>query len=92
MATTATEVQSLIIPSALMAEVKNLARAQERSVDEVLLSAVKNYVGSTQRWERLKAYGRGQAQKLGYTEDDVERLIAESRQELGPIEFRSPQP
>ncbi len=91
MATPATEIQSLTIPSTLMAEIKDLARAQGRTVDEVLLSAVKNYIVNTQRWERLHAYGRSQVQKLGYTEADVERLIAETRQELGPIEFHPPQ-
>lgn len=30
-------------------------------------------------WREVLAYGEGRAQALGYTEDDVERLVTESR-------------
>jgi hypothetical protein len=36
---------------------------------------------SDRRWQKLVNYGRGQAEKLGITEDDVDRLIHEWRSE-----------
>ena len=58
----------------------------------MLLDAVNSYVARTERWERIHAYGKAQAKKLGYTEADVERLIAETRREFGPVEFGSTNP
>ena len=83
MAAAEAQLPAITVPAELLAEVKELARVQEKSVDQVLLDAVSSYVLSEQRWGRLHAYGQAQAKKLGYTEDDVERLIAEVRQEHG---------
>jgi hypothetical protein len=83
MAAAEAQLPAITVPAALLAEVKELARVQEKSVDQVLLDAVNSYVARAERWERIHAYGKAQAQKLGYTEADVERLIAEVRQEHG---------
>jgi len=58
------------------------ARAQERTLDEVLGEAVDRYIKDKQ-WSALKVYGRAKSRELGLTERDVPRLIAESRQEHG---------
>jgi predicted transcriptional regulator len=68
------------IPVSLLAEVENLARAQERTVSEVLAEAVDRYI-KDQQWQSLKAYGRERALGRGLTESDVPRLIEESRLE-----------
>jgi hypothetical protein len=70
------------IPVSLLAEVENLARSQARTVGEVLAEAVDRYI-KDQKWQSLKAYGRGKAQALRFTEADVPRLIEESRREYG---------
>ena len=80
MATGETPIPS--IPPALMAEVEKIARAQERTVSQVVAEAVDRYL-KDERWLRLKAYGREQAHALGLTEADVARLISESRRERG---------
>ncbi len=84
MATTTADAENVTIriPSIRMEEVKEFARSQQRPVNDILVEAINRYMDKLE-WERLKAYGRAQAQKLGYTEDDVERLIAEVRQEHG---------
>lgn len=76
------EAQIPSIPVFLMAEVERVARAQQRTVNEVLAEAVDRYIKDEQ-WQSLKAYGRERARERGFTEADVPRLIAESRQEYG---------
>ena len=58
--------------------IKKTATAQGRRPEQVVQDALKLYV-SDDRWQRALAYGKRQAQTLGYTEDDVERLIGECR-------------
>jgi hypothetical protein len=70
------------IPVSLMAEVERVARAQQRTVSEVLAEAVDRYIKDEQ-WNSLKAYGRERARARGLTEADVPGLIAESRRECG---------
>jgi len=70
------------IPGALMAEVERVAREQEKTVSQVVTEAVDRYVKEEQ-WLRLKTLGRERAQVLELTEDDVPRLIEESRREYG---------
>jgi hypothetical protein len=65
-----------------LAELEKLARAQERSVDEVLSEAVDRYIRDKQ-WEAVKRYGVAKFRERGLTEGDVARLIAESRAERG---------
>ena len=69
-----------VLSDAQIAELEKLARAQERSVDEVVGEAVDRYIKEKQ-WEALKRYGRAKSSELGLSEADVPRLIAESRQE-----------
>jgi predicted transcriptional regulator len=70
------------IPVSLMAELERVARAQDRTVAQVLAEAVDRYLKDEQ-WQSLKAYGRERARARGLTEADVPRLIAESRRECG---------
>jgi hypothetical protein len=58
------------------------ARAQGRPVPEVLSEAVSAYLNE-RSWQNLIESGRKRTQDMGLTEDDVPRLIAESRSEQG---------
>ena len=78
MATGQTEYLSL--PDELQTEIEKVARAQERTVNEVLAEAVNRYIREEQ-WQSLKSYGRQKARERGINESDVPRLIAESRRE-----------
>jgi metal-responsive CopG/Arc/MetJ family transcriptional regulator len=71
---------NISLPEPLLAEVRSAAEAEHRSVDEVLIDAVKRYVDE-RSWKKLLDYGAEQAKTLGIKESDVDRLIAESRAE-----------
>lgn len=68
------------IPPALLAEAVLAASDEHISVDELVRDAMERRL-RTHRRERLFAYGEQQARKLGITEEDVERIIHEFREE-----------
>jgi predicted transcriptional regulator len=72
--------ENLSLPDALQAEIEKVARAQKRTVNEVLAEAVDRYIKEKQ-WQSLKSYGRQKARERGIKESDLPRLIAESRRE-----------
>ena len=74
------QTENLSLPDGLQAEIEKVARAQERTVNEVLAEAVDRYVREKQ-WQGLKSYGRRKARERGIKAGDVLRLIAESRRE-----------
>jgi len=70
------------LPEDLQLELEKTARAQGRPVGEVLSEAVSAYLNE-RSWQNLVESGRKRAQDMGLTEEDVPRLIAESRAEQG---------
>ena len=70
------------LPEDLQLELEKTARAQGRPIGEVLSEAVSAYLNE-RSWQNLVESGRKRAQDLGLTEEDVPRLIAESRAEQG---------
>ena len=74
------QTENLSLPDGLQTEIEKVARAQERTVNEVLAEAVNRYIREEQ-WQSLKSYGRQKARERGINESDVLRLIAESRRE-----------
>ena len=74
------QAENLSLPDGLQTEIEKVARAQERTVNEVLAEAVDRYVREEQ-WQTLKSYGRQKARERGIKGTDVLRLIAESRRE-----------
>ena len=74
------QTENLSLPDGLQTEIEKVARAQERTVNEVLAEAVDRYIREEQ-WQTLKSYGRQKARERGIKEGDVLRLIAESRRE-----------
>lgn len=73
------EPNSATLPGELMAEVRKLAQAEERTPNDVVQEAVERLLRSKRR-QRLYEYGEGQARKLGIKESDVPRLVEEARQ------------
>jgi predicted transcriptional regulator len=74
------QTENLSLPDGLQTEIEKVARAQERTVNEVLAEAVDRYIREDQ-WQSLKSYGRQKARERGIKQNDVLRLIAESRRE-----------
>ncbi|MBV8358029.1 MAG: hypothetical protein JO189_08850 [Deltaproteobacteria bacterium] len=71
---------TIAIPPALLVEIKAVADQDKRSAEDVLREAIEHYLRN-RRWQRIFAYGEQRARTLGLSEEDVPRLIAESRQE-----------
>jgi hypothetical protein len=61
---------------------QELEKAQGRLVAEVLSEAVSAYLNE-RSWQNLVESGRNRTKDLGIIEEDVPRLIAESRSEQG---------
>ena len=74
------QTEDLSLPDGLQTEIEKVARAQARTVNEVLAEAVDRYIREEQ-WQSLKSYGRQKARERGIKAGDVLRLIAESRRE-----------
>ena len=69
------------LPEGLRSEIEKSASAQGRSVSEVVTEALDRYLRD-QQWSRMKTNIRQRARVNGWTEDDVDRAIAESRAEI----------
>jgi metal-responsive CopG/Arc/MetJ family transcriptional regulator len=72
---------NLHIPDDLLSAVNEAAAADGKSTDELAADALRRYLAH-RKLEDLATYGHRQSGKLGYTEDDVLRLIDESRREV----------
>jgi hypothetical protein len=69
---------NLHIPDDLLRAVNEAASADGKTTDELAPDALRRYLAH-RKLEELGQYGRQQSRRLGYTEADVPRLIAESR-------------
>jgi hypothetical protein len=72
----------LKLPAGLLARVADAAAAEETTPEVWIERALTRQLDETS-WQQLVEAGRRRSQALGYTEADVERLIAESRAESG---------
>jgi hypothetical protein len=72
--------KNIAIEPELFARVTEEAAAEGTTADEIANEAMKRYL-AVRRVDRLQRYGYKRAEELGITEDDVPRLIAESRAE-----------
>jgi hypothetical protein len=70
----------LTLPPTLVAEIQAAADEEHREPGDVVREALERYM-EDREWDKIFAYGAARAKALGLTEDDVPRLIAESRQE-----------
>jgi metal-responsive CopG/Arc/MetJ family transcriptional regulator len=74
------QMSNAALPGELMAEVRKLAQAEERSTDEVVQEAVERYLQSRRLME-LYAYGEERARRSGITEADVPAVVEQWRKE-----------
>ena len=77
------EHNTIALPPALVAEIQAAADEEQRPVEEMLREAIERYLRN-RRWQRIFAYGEERARTLGLSEEDIPRLIAESRREQQP--------
>ena len=72
--------KNVAISPELFARITEEAAAEGTTADQIANEATKRYL-ALRRLDRLQRYGQKRAEELGITEDDVPRLIAESRAE-----------
>ena len=72
--------KNIAIEPELFARITGEAAAEGTTADQIANEATKRYL-ALRRLDRLQRYGQKRAEELGITEDDVPRLIAESRAE-----------
>ncbi len=68
------------LPNELMAEVRKLAQAEDRSPDEVVQEAVERYLES-RRLKNLYAYGEERARRSGIRASEVPAVVKQWRKE-----------
>jgi hypothetical protein len=71
---------NLHIPDDLLSALNEAADADGKTTEEIAADVLRRYLAH-RKLEELGKYGREQSRRLGYTEADVPRLIAESRRE-----------
>jgi predicted transcriptional regulator len=72
---------NLLLSGELAKQLEDAARTQHREPAELLEEAVKQYL-EDRSWVNLMGYGQERAKALGIkTEEDIDRLITESRSE-----------
>ncbi len=72
--------KNVAIEPELFARITEEAAAEGTTADQIANEATKRYL-ALRRLDRLQRYGQKRAEELGITEDEVPRLIAESRAE-----------
>jgi hypothetical protein len=75
--------RTISLPADLADQVEELARREDRPACEILLDALEAYVArkDNQLWKEIAA-NASQWNPMGYTEDDIPRLIKEVRAEM----------
>jgi hypothetical protein len=71
---------NLRVPDELLAEIQSKAAAEGKSPDELVTMAIERFL-MHRELQKLVGYGKSQSERLGFTEEDVPRLIEEHRNE-----------
>jgi metal-responsive CopG/Arc/MetJ family transcriptional regulator len=71
---------NISLPEPLLFEIQNTAQAEHRSADEVVADAMRVYL-ERQSWRKFVEKNEARARAKGFSEGDVDRLIAETRAE-----------
>ena len=76
-----TKLITISMPPELLKKVENLARKENRTRSEFFRETARQYL-AREEWRELNSYARSVAGKAGIdTEEDVNRLVDESRSE-----------
>ena len=76
------KIVNMSLPPELLLQVEEMARQRGVSKSHILREALKDYIASERRWERIRRWGEESARSLRIKdEEDVDRLIHEFRRE-----------
>ena len=74
------KIVNMSLPAELLLQVEEMARQRGVSKSHILREALKDYIASERRWERIRRWGEESARRLRIRdEEDVDRLIHEFR-------------
>jgi predicted transcriptional regulator len=77
-----TKIAKLSLPQDIYVQLEELADQMGISKSEFLRKALKQYVASEMRWQRIRKWGEETAKRMNIKdEDDVDRIIHEFRRE-----------
>lgn len=75
-----TQMFNIALPKPLVVRIDEVAKREYRNRSEFIREAVRVYLEDRNEWDKLFAFGRRQAKKLGITsEKDVDRIVAKAR-------------
>jgi predicted transcriptional regulator len=73
-----TKTLSVTLPPDMLKRAQSLAKKESRTMSELIREALRHYERRSW-WDEVNAYGRAKAERQGIREEDVDRLIHESR-------------
>lgn len=74
------ETLSITLPPEMLAAAQAMAKREHRTMSELVREALRHYERAN-FWNDMNTYGTTMATKRGLSEDDVLRLVKESRAE-----------
>ena len=73
-----TRTLSVTLPPDMLKRAQSIAKKESRTMSELIREALRHYERRAW-WDDVNAYGRARAERQGIREEDVERLVHESR-------------
>jgi len=73
-----TRTLSVTLPPDMLRRAQTIARKESRTMSELVREALRHYERRSW-WDDVNAYGRARAQRRGIHEQDVDRIIHETR-------------
>jgi CopG family transcriptional regulator / antitoxin EndoAI len=73
-----TRTLSVTLPPEMLKRAQSIAKRESRTMSELVREALRHY-DRRAWWDEVNAYGRQRADSLGIGEEDVDRVIHESR-------------
>ena len=73
-----TKTLSVTLPPDMLKRAQSLAKKESRTMSELIREALRHYERRSW-WDEVNAYCRARAERQGIREQDVDRLIHESR-------------
>jgi len=74
----ATKLVTISLSPKLLKKAEKAAKEEQRTRSELLREALRKYL-EDREWDKIYRYGERRARVLGFDEEDVERLVDETR-------------
>jgi CopG family transcriptional regulator / antitoxin EndoAI len=75
-----TQTLSVTLPPEMLLRAHEIAKREHRTMSELVREALRQYDRNS-FWVETNAFGKAKAAEIGVTEEDVDRIVKEVRQE-----------